>query len=206
MAKKEGFNWEEIWEKSKAIVILGLVGLILVSLGIFFFFAFQPKEPAIEILPVEEDVSGGTIFVDLEGAVENPGLYELPSGSRVNDLLIRAGGLSAEADRDWAAKNLNLAQRLSDGIKIYIPSSAELGEGSQELGGGEVAGAGSVVAEKININTASASELDSLWGIGPVRASDIIKNRPYSSIEELLDRKIIPKNVYERIKDEISVY
>jgi competence protein ComEA len=59
---------------------------------------------------------------------------------------------------------------------------------------------------KVNINSASASELDSLWGIGEKRAAEIVDNRPYSSIEELLTRKIIPSNVYEKIEDEISVF
>lgn len=72
--------------------------------------------------------------------------------------------------------------------------------------GGEVAGEETVVSGKININTASASELDTLWGIGEVRAKDIIDNRSYSSIDELLTKKVIPSNVFEKIKDEITVF
>lgn len=196
----EKFDWSQIWEKNKIPITLGLAGVILVSIGVFSVMMLQQKEAAIEILPVEEVAKKATLFVDLEGAVEKPGLYELPADARLNDLLIAGGGLSAEADREWVEKNLNLAQKLVDGAKLYIPKEGEV-KGT-EVGSEKY----EVGSEKININTTSASELDSLWGIGEVRAKAIIDNRPYQSIEELLTKKIIPSNVYERIKDEITVY
>lgn len=195
------FDWNNLWEKFKIPLVLGLIGVLLVSVGILTtLFLSQQKEPEIEILPTEEEKT--TIFIDLGGAVEKPGLYELPADSRISDLLARAGGLAAEADREWVEKNLNLAQELSDGVKIYIPSEGEtVGEES-----GKVAGASASIVGKININTASTSELDTLWGIGEARAKAIITNRPYSSIDELLSKKVIPSNVFERIKDEINVF
>lgn len=199
---KDQFNPEEIWERYKLPIVLGLVGLILVGIGTLSVLLLQQKETAIEILPVEEKISQ-TIFIDFQGAVEKPGVYELSADSRLNDLLILAGGLSATADRGWVERNLNLAQKLVDGAKIYIPQQGEEVKGQE---GDKVAGSSAVVTGKININTASASELDSLWGIGEARAKAIIDNRPYQLIEELLSRKIIPQNVYERIKDEIAVY
>lgn len=206
----EGFDWRQLWKGKNPSIILGAAGLVLVSAGILSFLIFQQREPGIEILPIEAVEPGSTIFIDLEGAVLKPGLYELPSGSRVNDLLIRAGGLAAEADRIWVEKNLNLAQKLEDGVKVYIPG---LNETQSAQGGppglgeaGQIAGSSANIASKININTASASQLDSLWGIGQARAANIIEGRPYSSLEELLERKIIPGNVYERIKEEIVVY
>ena len=209
-AAKDIKNWEW-WKKTvignKPVLVLGLTGVLLISLGFLGLLALGPREPVIEILPAEEVVEEATLFVHLEGAVEKPGVYELPVNARVNDLLIRAGGLSAEADREWVAKNLNLAQKLSDGVKIYVPSREEgVSLASETADSGEVAGVQSAITGKININTASAGELDSLWGIGEKRAASIIENRPYSSIEEFLTKKIIPKNVYERIKEEISVF
>lgn len=191
------FDFQKLWQQGKVAFILGLVGVFLVSVGILANLLFlQNQEPEIEIISVGEESE--TIWVDLAGAVMKPGVYELPSDSRYKDLLARSGGLSAEADRDWLGKNLNLAQKLEDGQKVYIPFLSEIE--------GEVAGAGSIVADKININTASASELDSLWGIGEARARAIIDNRPYSSIDELLAKKVIPANVFEEIKDEIIVF
>ena len=194
------FDFQKLWEQGKVPVILGMAGLLLVSLGIFAtLFLNQPKEPEIEILSDEE--GAGTIWVDLAGAVMKPGVYELPGDSRLKDLLTLAGGLAEEADRIWVEKNLNLAQKLVDSQKVYIPSQAEAGGSS-----GEVAGETTMASEKININSASASELDTLWGIGEARAKGIIDNRPYASIDELSSKKIIPANVYEAIKEKIAVF
>ena len=66
--------------------------------------------------------------------------------------------------------------------------------------------AGTRVTGKINVNIASATELDRLWGVGPATAEKIINGRPYSSVEELKTKKVLKSNVYERIKDEVSVY
>ena len=198
----EKINWEKIWKKFKIPMSLGLVGLVLVSLGIFAILIIQPQESEIEILPADQVALSATFFVDLEGAVERPGLYELPAEARVNDLLVRAGGLSAEADREWVEKNLNLAQKLTDGVKLYIPRIGE----KVSLSDGQVAGTSAVASGQININLASLSELDTLWGIGQSRAQDIIDQRPYQSVEDLKTKKIIPSNVYEKIKDKITVY
>lgn len=186
---------EEILNKYRKQFFLALGGLILVAVGLLSFLLTSQKEPEIEIISSEENEE--IIFVYLEGAVEKPGVYELPSETRLNDLLIRAGGLSAKADREWVSENLNLAQKLTDGIKIYIPT---------ELNGKNNLEVSQENRGVINLNKASLSQLDSLWGIGQKRAEDIIKNRPYQSIEELLTKKIIPQNVYEKIKDEIGVY
>ncbi len=193
------FDFQRLWQQGKVPIVLGMVGLLLVSVGILStLFLYQNQEPEIEIISGEE---GEMIWVDLAGAVMQPGVYELPGESRLKDLLAQAGGLSAEADRVWVEKNLNLAQKLTDAQKVYIPSKVET-----EAPPGAVAGAESAVAGKININAASASELDTLWGIGEARAKRIIDNRPYSSVNELLSKKIVPANVFEAIKDEITVF
>jgi len=194
--------WEEIWAKYRLAVIVGLIGLILLALGILAIFLTTQGQPQIKILPFDSaqgepaSLVTGTILVDLRGAVQNPGVYELPEDSRINDLLIRAGGLAADADRVWLDKNINLAQKLTDGVKIYLPSLSEpLRSPVQrdEVG-------------KININTASAAQLDALWGIGEARAKVIIAGRPYQTVEELITKAKIPKNVFEKIKNEITVY
>ncbi len=198
---------EKIIEKYKLQLGIGLLGIILLGLGAIFLRLNQ-ETPKIEIISSSEQESTGKIVVDLQGAVQNPGVYELPAGSRINDLLIHAGGLAVDADREWLSKNINLAQKLSDGVKVYIPNQKEVWQfGGPGLAttsqGGEVAGA---VAGKININNASQSQLESLWGIGEVRAKAIIANRPYQNIDELLIKAKIPKNVFEAIKDKITIY
>jgi len=135
------------------------------------------------------------LVVEISGEIQKPGVYNLTSGSRINDLLIAAGGLSVNADRDWVVKNVNLAQKLTDGAKIFIPA---VGENSQTDN--------QAVEGKININTASEAELDMLWGIGPATAQKVISGRPYQKTEDLLNKKIVKTNVWEEIKDKISVY
>lgn len=175
---------------------LSLIGLILLVLSIFSLVLNQEKELPIEIISSEESEETSLIFIHLEGAVEKPGVYEIPQGSRLNDLLILAGGLSAQADREWIAQNLNLAQKLTDGAKIIIPAQGEV----------ESSSSSNNLLEKININQASLSELDSLWGIGEKRGQDIISGRPYQTVEELLTRKIITESIFQKIQNEITAY
>jgi len=172
-------------------VMVLLLGLLCLGLGILGAEFWQEKEEGIEILSPQENKE---IIVDLEGAVAHPGVYKLSLGSRINDLLIKAGGLSAEADRNWVEKNLNLAQKLEDGIKIYIPQKNESGQ----VAGGKVG--------KINLNTASQSELETLSGIGPSFAKKIIENRPYQKIEDLLKVSGIGVKKFEQIKDQVTVF
>lgn len=191
-------------EKYKWQLSFLFLGLILLGLGILGANFWGQKEEGIEILPAEEAIRGD-IFVDLQGAIERPGVYQLPAESRVNDLLIAAGGLSNQADRDWAAKNLNLAQKLEDGAKIYVPKKGEAPLRSSSFAGqvGQIAGS---QFGKININTASSSELVELPGIGPAYAQRIIENRPYQSVEDLLKVPGIGPKTLEKIKDKITVY
>jgi len=128
-------------------------------------------------------------------------VYEFKQGARINDALMMAGGLSAEADRGYVSRGINLAEKIVDGAKIYIPfkddpSSLVLGNSVSES---------SSYTGKVSINTASVSELDSLWGVGGVRAGQIVENRPYSSIDELTTKASIPQNVIEANKDKMSL-
>ena len=179
------------------------IPLIFGSLGVLLLggagFLWQSARQSAKITFTQEATESGKIKADIEGAIVNPGVYQLLSGSRIQDLLIAAGGLSGEADRDWVGKNLNLAAKLTDGGKVYVPMVGEQKAGAGILGYEDI-------ASKININTASSSELDRLPGVGPVTAQKIIEGRPYQTIEELLSRKIVSKSIFEKIKDKISTY
>ncbi|OGY25900.1 MAG: hypothetical protein A2Z24_02355, partial [Candidatus Woykebacteria bacterium RBG_16_44_10] len=141
------------------------------------------------------------IMVDIEGAVVNPGLHSLDPDSRTDDAIRAAGGFSSKADRSWVSKNLNLAARLGDGQKIYIPKIGEVV--GNTTAGGQVA---SEISGKVNINTATEAQLDTLPGIGPVRAGKIIAARPYKSTEELLTKKVVGEATFEKIKNLITIY
>jgi competence protein ComEA len=125
--------------------------------------------------------SGGDVVVDVTGAVRKPGVYRLPEGSRVDEAVQRAGGATGKAELD----SLNLAARLADGQQVVVPESvpgAPPGAPTAAATGGEEDG-------PISLSTATAAELDTIDGIGPVTAEGIIKFREehggLSSVDQL---------------------
>jgi competence protein ComEA len=190
---------EQLIETHRLPIALGLGGVLLIGLGLLISQS-RGEVNQIEIIPAQSSTDSVVfeLAIDIAGAIQNPGLYQLSPDSRVEDLLIAAGGLSSDAHRDWVAQHLNRARKLVDGEKIYIPF-----EGETNLPAGSVSGTSST--SPISINTASQAQLESLWGIGPVTAQNIIDNRPYSSFNDLLDRKVIKNNVWEQNKDKLSL-
>lgn len=144
------------------------------------------------------------LVVDVQGAVARPGVHRLPAGSRVGDGIAAAGGYSAQVDIAAAAERLNLAERLTDGAKIRVPvrgeaAAAPLPEGSAESSGS---------IRLIDINRASAGELDTLPGIGPVTAQKIIDARaeaPFSTVDELLSRGVVGPSTFDKLRDLVTV-
>ncbi len=184
-------------------LILATLGLICLGYGLIAFI--QPKREndiVFEKADKEEAPSvksAASIMVDVQGAVERPGVYSLTKNARVMDGLVAAGGMRQDANRSYVAKTLNLAAKVTDGTKIYIPFENE----TQILGTGSTTGN---TGNGVNINTASISELDSLPGIGQVIGQKIIENRPYATIDELLTKKVLSKSAFEKLKDRITVY
>ncbi len=205
---KGKFDFEDFFEKHKLQVILGGLGIFLLGVGIFSTVALSLKNQSsdIEIISDQEEQTS-EICVHIAGAVEAPGLYKLASDARINDALVASGGLNAEADREWFNQSVNLAQKLSDGAKLYIPFKGEASPIPRE---GIVAGQQTNIfvdsQGKINLNTATLDQLDSLPGIGPAYAQRIIDARPFSSAEELKNISGIGEKTFEKIKDQITVF
>ena len=135
------------------------------------------------------------------GAVMNPGVYFLPQGSRVEDALEAAGGPTEEAD----LVRVNLAKRVYDEEQIYVP---RLGEENPPLPPPS-GSPGSQAGGKININTATAAELDNLPGIGPVLSQRIVDyrkaNGPFAAIEDIKNVQGIGEVTFEEIRESIFV-
>lgn len=198
-------DWQSLFERFRIPMIIALVGIIFIGLGIIFLST--KSEDKVEIISAENTATSGQISADIEGAVEKPGVYSLDSGSRINDLLILAGGLSALADREWVEKSLNRAQKLTDGAKIYVPRSGEkAGDAGNGGSVGAVSGETAGNSALVNINTASSAQLEALWGIGPATAKNIIENRPYTEVGDLLSKKILKSNVYQKIFGQLTVF
>lgn len=214
-------SWQEVileyLKENLLFVGLTLGGLILMGVGLWQYLRIEP-EPKVEFVSSSEaEVKGASntqdqIAIDVEGEVQKPGVYHLKNGVRLQDGLIAAGGLSPQADREYVAKKLNQAQKLTDGMKIYIP---KIGEASSNklLATTEAADEAStpeLIADTIeensgiiNINSASEKELDTLPKIGPVTAKKIISGRPYAVVEDLVSKKILGQKTFDGLKDKI---
>ncbi len=169
-----------------------------------------PAEDAEDAVPDEsaEDAGPGEspCFVHICGEVVSPGVYELAAGSRIFEAVEKAGGFTDGA----AVSYLNLAQQISDGMKIVVPSERELEEAAANgLPGAEESVAPSSGPDKVNINTAGREELMTLRGIGETRAEDIIRyreeNGPFQSIEDIMNVSGIKEAAFEKIKEDITV-
>jgi len=189
------------WERYGGYI--SLILLLLILLGGALFYLRWPRTPPIEIIePTPSSVStSGEVGVYVVGAVMNPGVYFLPQGSRVADALEAAGGPTEEADLE----RVNLAKRVYDEEQVYVPRLGgenpplppPSGSSSSQAGG------------KININTATAAELESLPGIGPVLAQRVVDyreaNGPFATIEDIKNVSGIGEGIFAEIKELIFV-
>ena len=210
----------EISKKQKIILIfLGIVAII----GIAYYSYVSSKEENLnvsdtnelqvenqsnEIDEEEAENKESKIKVHISGAVKNEGVYELEEDARIIDVIEKAGGTLEIADM----KNVNLASKLEDGMKIYIPKQGEeVTNSNQEVEENIALGNTSKESSKgkININKASKEELDTLPGIGESTAEKIInyrkEHKSFKSIEELKEVKGIGDAKFEEIKDLVDI-
>ena len=166
----------------------------------------------------EQIVNGGGIFVHIDGYINNPGVYEIKENDRIKTLIDKAGGFK----EGYSIKNINLAAKLSDGDKIYIPSVSEE-KVSENNNNNNINSSGkgqnvktdrnnvSVMKNnsKININTANISELKQITGIGESTANKIIDYREnvgkFKKIEDIKEVKGIGDSKFESLKNKITI-
>ena len=197
----------------KIIVICTGLGLLV---GGFFLLKPVPQTPVKEtnlqaevaavskdsVSEKEEALEQDLITVDVKGAVKAPGIYDLPVGSRVNDAVQKAGGLTEQAD----SKSLNLAQKVSDEALVYVPTKGEEAASQQTASG---TASSTSKEKKINLNKASLEELKQVKGLGGKRAQDIIDHREtngkFKSVDELKKVSGIGAKTIEKLKDYVTV-
>ncbi len=200
----ERFN-EQLNEYKLPIGLLVLGGVLLIG-GLFSSNLIKKQEaPKFSKESIVSESSLKDVKVDVSGAVGRPGVFTLDKDSRIEDAIKLAGGFSGNANKEYISKRLNLSQKISDGLKIYIPFEGDNGVvvGRGVITSGTVAGAST--AGKIGVNSADQASLESLPGIGPVTAKKIINNRPYASLEELLSKKAVSKSVYTKILELVDL-
>jgi competence protein ComEA len=167
------------------LIIGVLVGLL--AAGVIWLAASRPRGDPIALLPTS---TPGMLTVYVSGAVATPGVYSLPEGSRVDAAIQAAGGFIPGAE----SESVNLAALLEDGEQIDVPG---------------IVNTSHVNAGRVNINTATVSELDALPGIGPTTAQMIVdyrlQNGPFEFIQDIQNVPGIGPATYDRIKDYITV-
>ena len=160
-----------------------------------------PEEEPVQ----EEDDLEETIFVDVCGAVQQPGVYELPAGSRIFQAIALAGGLTEEAE----SRLINQAEVLTDGQQIRIYTREESEKQEIAAAAGQNAGVQGAAGAKINLNLADKNVLMTLQGIGEAKAEAILAYRQekggFSSVEELMQVEGIKDKLYEKLKDKVTV-
>jgi competence protein ComEA len=203
----------------KYVVIMGVAALFII------YFITEQSEAEAPIIVSEEPEIEQDIFVDLAGAVAKPGVYQFSSGSRVADLIAAGGPISNDASAEWLSQNLNLSELLADTQKIYIPFEWEVADEQKLMleiisPQSDKSDAANIdtktpkqseenystegTAQKINVNTASQTDLESLNGIGKVYSQRIIDNRPYIDKSELGVKANIPESTMGKIEDFIT--
>ena len=211
---------EAIIEKIKEYKIIVICTGLGLFIGGFFLLKPAPQTPVKETnlqaevaavskdsvseneVKKEEPVEQDLITVDVKGAVKAPGIYDLPVGSRVNDAVQKAGGLTEQAD----SKSLNLAQKVSDEALVYVPTKGEEAASQQTASG---TASSTSKEKKINLNKASLEELKQVKGLGGKRAQDIIDHREtngkFKSVDELKKVSGIGAKTIEKLKDYVTV-
>ncbi|MEO6989466.1 MAG: helix-hairpin-helix domain-containing protein [Aquihabitans sp.] len=205
---------------------LGLVAVLVLAAGVAWWLLRPPPPPIESALPlatgaapsadgaeaVAQTVSTTTgepveLVVQSAGAVSSPGVYRLAPGARVDDLVTASGGLVADADVD----RVNLAAPVGDGERVWFPLQGDEEPPVVVAGGGGGPGPGpgatpgpDAPPAMVNLNTATAAELDTLPGVGPSTASAILAHReehgPFAAVDDLLEVRGIGDAKLEQIR------
>ncbi|MDQ3128264.1 MAG: helix-hairpin-helix domain-containing protein [Chloroflexota bacterium] len=197
-----------------ATVLIGAAGLLVVSGGQGSVavdgvgVTSNGDASANPTVPGASGEVGGELVVDVQGAVLRPGVVRLPAGARVADAIAAAGGYGPRVAVERVGQALNLAAALRDGDQVVVPSRDDptiADTASPAVGG---SGSSSGGSGPVDLNRATASELDALPGIGPVTAAKIIAARdeqPFASLDDLRTRKVLGAATLEKIKDLVVV-
>lgn len=178
----------------RSLVIAVIVAVAAGALVLVVRARAAPPVPIEVVEATPEPTPPPLIVVDVEGAVARPGVVRLASGARVADAIAAAGGTTPDAD----PTALNKAAALRDGARVYVPRY------------GEIPPAGSVGSDserKLDINQASAAELEALPGIGPSTAARIVRAREiraFAKVEELQTRGLVTARVFSDIRDLVT--
>lgn len=193
----------------------GLISLaLLISIISFIPRDATTIQPLPEAIDKQDAIDEPMLFVEVSGAVVNPDVYSVAPGTHMKEVIDMAGGLSDVADTLYVGRNYNLARLVGDQEKIYIPYVWDIQNGTfyeqnrvleylqpvyQNLSENQSQ------SLQISLNEASPQELDTLPGVGPVTAQKILDSRPYTTVDELVSKKVVNASTFETMKDLIKL-
>jgi competence protein ComEA len=213
------------WPVRRSTLVVGVVAVGL-AIGAFVLAAGSSSTGSVVVdggsplpgdsarIATRPDPSGGSgpgavLVVEIVGAVDHPGVFRLPRDSRVGDLVAAAGGYGPRVDTERAGRELNLAALLRDGDQIRVPSRDDaVPPGAAASHGGTAAHGPSGPPSAIDLNRATAEELDTLPGIGPATAAKILASRedqPFAAVDDLRSRKLVGEKTFANLKDLVTV-
>lgn len=201
------------WIDPKRLLMGAAAVAVLAVAAVFLFYEsgkedeyineFAVAEEEVEVQKEPEVIEDTVIKVDIKGAVSHEGVYIAAEGDRIEDIVKKAGGLTDDANPE----SINLAQRVEDQMVIYVMKKGE--EPKVEISGQPGAAQKETEGGKININSASETELQEITGIGPSKASAIVQYReeqgPFSAIEDLMNISGIGEKTFEKMKDQVTI-
>jgi competence protein ComEA len=194
--------------RAELVGLACVIALLFGGTGLWYLRSL-PKEVQVRSAPAAAAVpsaaspspSAAVLIVDVAGWVRRPGVYEFHEGDRIVDAIDRAGGARPGAALD----TLNLAAPLADGVQVLVPRSAPGGVGGVPVD----PATGTAVPTTVNVNTASATELEALPGVGEVIAQRIVdyrtQNGPFATVDDLLDVSGIGESTLESMRDQVTV-
>ncbi|HSX39012.1 MAG TPA: helix-hairpin-helix domain-containing protein [Candidatus Saccharimonadales bacterium] len=227
-----GDIFERITLFLQANIWILLIAVALCSGGVTYAVSKSSQIPTIE-KPIEVNstseasatsIDSSTIKVDVSGAVKSPGVYSLPQDARINDALVISGGALTSVSAQWLAQHVDLAQKLKDTQKVYVPFDWEVSDvcRQDELKKLDITSTANLVIpipttvnptgtthtsptpaqtqnELTHVNSATQEELQSLPGIGPVYSQKIIDNRPFASASDLVSKAKLSQSLVDKI-------
>jgi competence protein ComEA len=209
----------EPW-RSTTFRLAAIGAAILASAAIAIFVVFSSPEGDLLVdggsglgsaAPGATDAVGGPLpsapelIVEIVGGVAAPGVYRLPAGSRIGDLVVAAEGYGPRVDTLRAERELNLAAVLQDGQHIHVPTRDDNVAAAAPAA---PAGVGPAAAGPLDLNAATQAELETLPGIGPVLAEKILAAREearFGSVEELRERGLLGEKTFEGLRELVTV-
>lgn len=203
---QRGKSIEKWLSKKKVQVLIGVV--TLVAGGVIGKFEkisennelFKSGKTVME-MKASTDTNSEVGWIYVTGAVAKPGMYKYQNGMRVADSILQAGGFHKNVDKEYVSKELNVIDEMKSGQQLHIPY--------QKIKQQESVGAklekNEEVSRQVSINNSSTSELESLKGIGEVRAKEIISNRPYQDLYGLVESGVLSEDLFNKLENQLKL-